>query len=98
MTSKKLLALNNVLYMPKIWKNLVSGSLLNKHKFKMVFDSDKGIFSKFRMYVGKSYMSHWIFRPNVITVINKIDNASTYMLESFNLWHGRLGYVNYNSM
>ena len=29
MTSGKELTLNNVLYVPEIWKNLVSGSLLN---------------------------------------------------------------------
>ena len=39
MTSGKSLTLNNVLYVPEIRKNLVSGSLLNKHGFRMVFES-----------------------------------------------------------
>ena len=53
MTSGKQLTLNNVLYVPEIRKNLVSGSLLNKHGFRMVFESDKVILSKSGMYVGK---------------------------------------------
>ncbi|PKI75353.1 hypothetical protein CRG98_004237 [Punica granatum] len=37
MTSGNELTLNNVLYVPEIRKNLVSGSLLNKHGFIMLF-------------------------------------------------------------
>ena len=57
MTSRKQLTLNNVLYVSKIRKNLVSGLLLNKHGFHMVFESDKIILSKSGMYVGKGYVS-----------------------------------------
>ena len=56
MTSGKQLTLNNVLYVPEIRKNLVSGSLLNKHGFRMVFESDKVILSKSGMYVEKGYV------------------------------------------
>ena len=56
MTSGKSLTLNNVLYVPEIRKNLVSGSLLNKHGFRMVFESDKVILSKSGMFVGKGYV------------------------------------------
>ena len=71
MTSKKQLTLNNVLYVPKIRKNLVSGSLLNKHGFCMVFELDKVILSKSGMYVGKGYVSDGLFKLNVMTIINK---------------------------
>ena len=30
--------------------------------------------------------------------INKNNNSSAYLLESSNLWHGRLGHVNYETM
>ena len=43
MTSDKHLTLKNVLYVPDIRKNLVSGSLLNKHDFRIVIESDKVI-------------------------------------------------------
>ena len=36
-TSGKELTLTNVLYVPEIRKNLVSGSLLNGHGFRLVF-------------------------------------------------------------
>ena len=48
------MTLNNVLYMPEIRKNMVSRSLLNKHGFRMVFESDKVILSNFRMYVERA--------------------------------------------
>ncbi|XP_073131456.1 uncharacterized protein [Henckelia pumila] len=50
MTSRKELTLNNVLYVPEIRKNLVSGSLLNKHGFRIVFESDKFVLSKYGIH------------------------------------------------
>ncbi|GJU14938.1 retrotransposon protein, putative, ty1-copia subclass [Tanacetum coccineum] len=38
-----------------IRKNLVSGWLLNKFGFRLVFESDKFVLSKNQMYVGKGY-------------------------------------------
>ena len=52
----KELALTNVLDVPEIRKNLVFGSLLNNHGFKLVLKSNKFVLSKSRMYVGKGYM------------------------------------------
>nr|GFB31061.1 uncharacterized protein [Tanacetum cinerariifolium] len=55
MTSEKELKLTNVLYLPKIRKNLVSGWLLSKFGFRLVFESDKFVLSKNQIYVGKGY-------------------------------------------
>ncbi|KAF5937729.1 hypothetical protein HYC85_025235 [Camellia sinensis] len=52
MTSGKELTLNNVLHVPDIRKNLVSGSLLSKNGFRLVFESDKFVLTKSGMYVG----------------------------------------------
>ncbi|XP_074314440.1 uncharacterized protein LOC141649653 [Silene latifolia] len=41
LTSGKTLALNNVLYVPTLGRNLVSGALLNKAGVKLVFETDK---------------------------------------------------------
>ena len=74
--------------MPEIRKNLVSGSLLNKHGFKLVFESNKFVLSKSGMYVGKGYVSDGMWKLNVMTIIKSNMNkagASTYMIESFNL-------------
>ena len=45
-TSGKKLTLNDVLYVPDIRKNLISGSILSKKGFKMVFESDKFVLTK----------------------------------------------------
>ena len=101
MTSGKELTLTNVLYGPKIRKNLVSGSLLNNHGFQLVFESNKFVLSKSGMYVKKGYMSDGMWKLNVMTIIeSNMNKANTfnYILKSSNLWHGRLGYVNYDTL
>ena len=85
--------------MPEIHKNLVSTSLLVKNGFKVVFVSDKVVISKNDMYVGKGYLSDGLFKLNVMTINNNKNNdSSAYLLESDNLWHARLGHVNYKSL
>lgn len=97
MTSGKELTLNEVLHVPDIQKKLVSNSLLSKNGFKLVFISDKFVFTKNDMFVGKGYLNKGLFKLNVMIVVphkNKI--TYSYLLESFNIWHEWLGYVNYN--
>ncbi|KAK6145739.1 hypothetical protein DH2020_022559 [Rehmannia glutinosa] len=53
MTSGKELVLNNVLHVPDIRKNLVSGSLLSKNGFKLVFVADKFVLTKNDVMWGK---------------------------------------------
>ncbi|GJZ72823.1 retrovirus-related pol polyprotein from transposon TNT 1-94 [Tanacetum coccineum] len=100
MTSEKELKLTNVLYVPEIRKNLVSGWLLNKFGFRLVFESDKFVLSKNQMYVGKGYAMNGMFKLNVMVVKNEINkmNSSAYLIESSNVWHARLGHVNFNSL
>ncbi|GJU29862.1 hypothetical protein Tco_1173451, partial [Tanacetum coccineum] len=83
MTSEKELKLTNVLYVPEIRKNLVSGWLLNKFGFRLVFESDKF-----------GYALDAMFKLNVMVVKNDINkmNSSAYVIESSNVWHGRLGH------
>ncbi|KAL8103846.1 hypothetical protein AgCh_028150 [Apium graveolens] len=100
MTSGKNLTLKNVLYVPDICKNLVSSSLLSKHGFRIVIESDKVIFSKSGMFVGKGYLTDGLFKLNVMSVKddNEMKNSSAYLLESPNLWYARLGHVNYDTL
>ncbi|KAI3755706.1 hypothetical protein L1987_55512 [Smallanthus sonchifolius] len=100
MTSGKELTLSNVLYVPEIRKNLVSGWQLNKFGFKMVIESDKVVLTKNGLYVGKGYALNGMFKLNVMVVNGMNNNAtsSAYLLESSNVWHGRLGHVNFNSI
>ena len=99
MTSGKFLTLTNVLYVPEIRKNLVSGSLLSKNGFRIVFESDKVILSKSGMYVGRGYATNGLFKLNVMALSennNKNESSSVYLIESSFIWHGRLGHVNYD--
>lgn len=102
MTSGKELSLNNVFHMLDICKNLVSGSLLSKNDFKLVFMLYKFVHIKNNMYVDKDYVKDGLFKMNVLTIVlnnsrNKI-SSSAYILELSNLWHHSLGHANFNSI
>ena len=99
-TSGNVVTLTDVLHVPEIRKNLVSGPILSKKGFKLVFESDKFILTKAGMYVGKGYLAEGLFKLNVLVTntINNNKNASTYIVDSFVLWHGRLGHINNRSI
>ena len=45
-------------------------------------------------------MSNGFFKMNVMTIVSDFNNKNTssaYMLESSNIWHGRLGHVNFDT-
>ncbi|GJZ16905.1 zinc finger, CCHC-type containing protein [Tanacetum coccineum] len=98
--SGKSITLFNVLYVPKLHKNLISGPVLNKCGYKQVYESDKYILSKSGVFVGFGYYNNGMFMLN----LNKVpdDSGSVYMFSStvvnFSLWHARLGYVHYKRM
>ena len=101
MTSEKELTLNDVLHVLEIRKNLVSRSLLSNKGFRLVFESDKFVLTKSGIYVGKGYMSNGLFKMNGIIIVSDFNNKNTssaYMLESSNIWHGRLGHVNFDTL
>jgi hypothetical protein len=101
MSSGKELTLNDVLHVTDIRKNLVSGSLLSKNGFKLVFESDKFLLTKSGMLVRKGYLSDGLFKMNVITIVPINENKnkfSAYLLELSNVWHGRLDHVNYGTL
>ena len=71
-TSGKTVQLKNVQHVPTIKKNLVSGSLLCRDGFKLVFESSKCILSKFDTFVGKGYESGGLFCLSLSDVCNKV--------------------------
>ncbi|GJW76372.1 zinc finger, CCHC-type containing protein [Tanacetum coccineum] len=99
-SSVKTITLSNVLYVPKLRKNLVSGPVLNKCGYKQVYESDKYILSKCGVFVGFGYYNNGMFMLN----LNKVpdDSDSVYMSSSTvvnsTLWHARLGHVHYKRM
>ena len=93
LTSEKTLSLNNVLYVPSLRRNLVSGALPNKVGLKLVFDADKIIISRGGDFVGKGYLSGGLFVLNIVQEI-----VNNFIVESINVWHSRLGHVNIASI
>ncbi|GJY28800.1 zinc finger, CCHC-type containing protein [Tanacetum coccineum] len=99
-SSGKSITLFNVLYVPKLRKNLISGPVLNKCGYKQVYESDKYILSKCGVFVGFGYYNNGMFMLN----LNKVpdDSDSVYMSSSTvvnsSLWHARLGHVHYKRM
>jgi GAG-pre-integrase domain len=113
MTSEKELVLKDVMHVPEIRKNLISGSLLVKKGFCLVFQADKVVLKHQGMYVGRGYLYNGLFKMNVMTKvpaspgvtkvpaspgINEMNTTSAYMIESSTLWHGRLGHVNFGTL
>ncbi|WVZ00704.1 hypothetical protein V8G54_026773, partial [Vigna mungo] len=66
LSSGKSLVLKDVLYAPKLIRNLVSGVILNRLGFKLVFESDKFILSEGGVFVGLGYLCNNVFKVSVI--------------------------------
>jgi hypothetical protein len=94
-TSGKTIKLKNVQHIPTIKKNLVSGSLLCRDGFKLVFESNKCIISKFVTFVRKGYDSGGLFRFSLLFNDNVVNHV---MNDESNVWHLRLCHVNFSCM
>ena len=57
MTSGMTVTLIEVLHVPNIRNNSVSGSMLIKNGFKMTLSTDKTVIYKDDMYVGRGYLT-----------------------------------------
>ena len=57
-------------HVPSIKKNLVSGSLLCREGFRLVFESNKCVVSKYGTFVGKGYDSGGLFRFSLNDMCN----------------------------
>ncbi|GKB30755.1 zinc finger, CCHC-type containing protein [Tanacetum coccineum] len=99
-SSGKTITLFNVLYVPKLCKNLVSGHVLNKCGYKQVYESDKYILSKSGVFVGFGYYKNGMFMLNLNKVPNDLDSVymSSSTVVNSSLWHARLRHVHYKKM
>ena len=61
LTSRKVLALSNVLHMPDIHWNLVLVSLVGKVGVRILFDSDKIVLIRNDVFLGKGYCNQGFF-------------------------------------
>ena len=90
MTFKNLVTLNNIniLHVVDMRKNLVFDALLSKNGFKLVFESDKFILSKNKMFIEEGYFNDGLFKRNILTIItmnerNKYNNV--YLISHFDV-------------
>ncbi|GKE28994.1 zinc finger, CCHC-type containing protein [Tanacetum coccineum] len=100
-SSGKTITLFNVLYVPKLRKNLLSGPVLNKCGYKQIYESDKYILSKSGVFVGFGYYNNGMFMLNLNKVSDDLDSmymSSSSTVVNSPLWHARLGHVHYKIM
>jgi hypothetical protein len=79
LTFGKTLSLKNVQHVPRI-----SGSLLCCDGFKLVFESNKFIVSKFGLFTGKDYVCGGLFRISVVEDWNKFVNLTSCLNSEYN--------------
>jgi hypothetical protein len=86
-----------VQHVPSIRKNLISVSLLCRDGYKLVFESNKCVLSKFGTFIGKGYESGGLFRLSLcdsdVKYVNHINNY-----DEANMWHSRLCHINFGCM
>nr|KAJ0202034.1 hypothetical protein LSAT_V11C600337700 [Lactuca sativa] len=101
-TSGKTINLFDVLYVPKVRKNLVSSGLLNCMGYKQVIESNKYVLSKCGIFVGFGYYCDRVFKLNVISCfashVKSTCMTSASNLDNSMLWHNRLGHVHIKRM
>jgi hypothetical protein len=92
-TSGKTLILKDVMHVPDMKKNLVSGFLLNKAGFSQTIGVDLYTITKNGMFVGKGYATDGMFKLNVDLNFNNNIPTSVYSVCDFKIWHSRLCHV-----
>ena len=67
MTSGKILPLKDMLLMPCVRINLISGSLLLKLDFQIILESNKVVITKNNVFAGKGFIDEGLFKSNIFT-------------------------------
>ena len=96
MTSGKVLTLQDVMHVSALQRNLISESSLLRADYRIVKESNKFVISKSNVFIRKNFVSDGLFRLNVINSSdNKIFIPVDLNIEPCDIWHGRLGHVNF---
>jgi len=85
LTSRKTLALMDVLHVLTLHASLIFVAFLNKAGVKVSCESEKIILTKNNVFVGKGYCNQGLFVLNVCNVVNEKASTSAYMIESISL-------------
>jgi len=70
----KIVQLKNMQHAPSIKKNLISGSLLCRDGFKLVFEFNKVVVSRYGQFIGKGYESGGLFCFSLSDFCTKVVN------------------------
>jgi hypothetical protein len=98
-TSRKIVQLKNVQYVPSIHKNLVSGTLLCRDGLKVVLESNKLVVSKSGQFIGKGYDCRGLFHFSLLDFNNKsVNHICANVDDLASIWHSRLYHINFGSM
>jgi len=81
-TSGKTILMKNMQHVLSIKKNLVSGSQLCIDGYKIIFEANKVIISKFETFIGKGYDCGGLFHLSMLDVCNKVMNHTIILNES----------------
>ena len=66
---------------------------------RILFKYDKIVLTKNDAFVGNGYCNQGLFMLNVYDIINNNTSSfSTCIVDSCDIWHGRLGHVNFSYM
>ncbi|XP_021728747.1 uncharacterized protein LOC110695829 [Chenopodium quinoa] len=86
--------LRNILYAPKISRNLVFGPTLNSLGYKIVFEANRCIITRGVTFIGCCYLDNGLFKPSLkesgvldYMCLNVVDNDNQVDLNLFDLWH-----------
>ena len=97
--SGRVLTLTRVHHVPSIHRNIISGSYLVKNGFELSFKCNKVVITQTGTFVGKGYLSDGLFLINVEPVLGGFINVpSVNCVESSDLWHSRLGHLNFGAL
>jgi len=98
LTSGKTIQLKNVQHAPAINKNLLSGSLLCRSGYKLVFESNKVVVSKFGAFIGKGYDSGGLFCLSTMDACNSLNITTGLNKNSADVWHSRFCHVGFDTI
>ena len=59
----------------------------------MSFESDKIIMTKDNIFAGKGFCNQGLFLLSIFEVMNENAYSSAYLVDSYDIWHARLGHV-----
>jgi len=86
LTSRKTLALSDVLQVPSINVNLISVALLGKVGVKVSFESNKIMITKNNVFMEKRFCDQGLFVLNISEIINKSEFMScAYIVDSYDI-------------